>query len=75
MVLMDENDISDIFKAEKEFILNGSLSLVGEKSNDSNVIDIKLDINGEFFPSIITVSNYSYSKKIFFDPLFSIISE
>eukprot|EP00090_Calanus_glacialis_P028129 TRINITY_DN4506_c0_g1_i6.p1 TRINITY_DN4506_c0_g1~~TRINITY_DN4506_c0_g1_i6.p1 ORF type:complete len:402 (-),score=64.60 TRINITY_DN4506_c0_g1_i6:206-1411(-) len=54
MVLVGENNIYNIFKAEKQFILNGSISLVAKKSNESNVTDIKLDINGEFFPSIMT---------------------
>ena len=58
MVLVGENNIYNIFKAEKQFILNGSISLVAKKSNESNVTDIKLDINGEFFPSIMTVSPF-----------------
>ena len=38
--------------------------MVAEQNNDSDVTDLKLDLDGDIFPSIITVS--PISKKILF---------
>ena len=53
--MVDEKNIYNTYKAEKQFSLHGSLSLVAEKSNKSDVTNIKLDMNGDLFPSIIMV--------------------
>ena len=54
--MVDENNVYNFYKAEKQFILRGSIKMVAEKNNNSDVTDLKLDLDGDIFSSIITVS-------------------
>ena len=53
--MVDENNVYNFYKSEKQFILRGSIKMVAEKNNNSDVMDLKLDLDGDIFPSIITV--------------------
>ena len=39
--------------------------MVAEQNNDSDVTDLKLDLDGDIFPSIITVSPISKKNPVF----------